>query len=360
MCKTIYPTEDALTERLFQGTISALELFSVYLGKRLGLYETLAGATSMTVAELSETAGVHERYAREWLEQQAVAGILVVANPRDAADQRRFLLPEAHRGVLADGEHAAHVAPFAQLLVGVAQALPDVAAAYRSGGGVEYARYGADLREGQGAINRPAFSTELTESWLAGLPDVWRRLQAGEAVRIADVGCGQGWSSIAMAKAFPNAEVVAVDLDVASIEDARKHAAERGADVELICGDARTLRDRGPFDLVIILEALHDMARPTEVLGQLRACLAEGGCILVGDERVAETFMAPGDDIERMMYGWSISHCLPASMCESPSEAIGTVIRPSIVQACAKNAGFASCDILPVENDLFRFYRLAG
>ena len=114
----------------------------------------------------------------------------------------------------------------------------------------------------------------------------------------------------------------------------------------------------GPFDLVLLLETLHNMSRPREVLEALRAALAPDGSILIADERVAEKFVAPAGEIERMMYGWSITHCLPVSMAEQPSAAIGAAIRPATVLTLAKQAAFASCEILPIENQLFRFYRL--
>jgi 2-polyprenyl-3-methyl-5-hydroxy-6-metoxy-1,4-benzoquinol methylase len=121
---------------------------------------------------------------------------------------------------------------------------------------------------------------------------------------------------------------------------------------------AEAMAADGPFDLVVVLEALHDMARPTRALAAFRAALAPGGSVLVVDERVAEAFVAPGDVIERMMYGWSIVHCLPVSMIEQPSEAIGTAIRPATVRRCASEAGFTRCEVLDIDNQLFRFYRL--
>ena len=98
--------------------------------------------------------------------------------------------------MLADRDSAAYVAPFGPMLAGIGGALPEVVEAYRSGAGVPYARYGADFRDGQGAINRPVFVNELP-GWVAGLPDVGERLRGGAPLRIADVGCGQGFSTLA-------------------------------------------------------------------------------------------------------------------------------------------------------------------
>jgi hypothetical protein len=109
---------------------------------------------------------------------------------------------------------------------------------------------------------------------------------------------------------------------------------------------------------VLILEALHDLPRPVEALAGARAALAPGGSVLVADERVADRFTAPGDEVERMMYGWSVLHCLPTQLVEQPSAALGTVLRADTVRGLGEAAGFSTVDVLAIENDFFRFYRL--
>jgi 2-polyprenyl-3-methyl-5-hydroxy-6-metoxy-1,4-benzoquinol methylase len=345
------PPSSTLDERLLEATTGTLELFGIYLGQRLGLYEALREA-DRTPAELAEAAGIHPRYAREWLEQQAVAGVLVVDDAANAADERRYSLPPDHVGVVADPEHELHLAPFARMVVGIANALDDVVEAYRGGTGVPFSSYGEDLRAGQGGINRPAFTTALVEEWLPAMSK-----SVGEGSRIADLGCGQGWSAVAVAKAFPGADVVGIDSDAASIEDARGIAHEAGAKVRFEAADATALADLGPFDVVMLLEVLHDLARPVEVLAAAREALAEDGAILVADEAVASSFTAPGDELERMMYGWSITHCLPTSMTEQPSAAIGTVIREDTVRELARDAGL-DVRVLEVDGGFFRLYEL--
>ena len=263
--------------------------------------------------------------------------------------------------MLAEPDDAAHVAPFAHMLAGIGQVLPRVVDAYRTGAGVPYHAYGRDFRHGQGHINRPAFAHELPTDWLAAMPDVVARLQAAGA-RVADVGCGQGWSTIALAGAYPTATVDGLDLDDASIVEARRHAAQAGVDdrVRFLPGDASELAQDGSYDLILVLETLHDLAHPIPALRAVRAALGVGGAALVVDERVAETFTAPGDEIERMMYGWSVTHCLPTQLVEQPSAALGTVLRTDTVRDLAAQAGFARVDVLPVENDFFRLYRLGG
>ncbi|RIL03055.1 MAG: SAM-dependent methyltransferase [Proteobacteria bacterium] len=343
-------------ERLIEQTTGALEVFGIYLGDRLGLYEPLRDETGVTPDALAERCGIHPRYAREWLEQQAVAGVVEVHDAAADADARRYRLPKQHAAVLLDREHPAHLAPLARMIAGIGGVLGEVAAAYRSGGGVAYARYGADFRHGQGGINRPAFTTSLVESWIPALGGAADKLARGG--RVADLGCGQGWSAIAVANAFPHAHVLGVDVDPASIEDARAQARAAGAAVRFECADAAALASEGPFDLVMLLEVLHDLARPVEVLASVRRALPHDGAVLVADEKVAPAFAAPGDALERLMYGWSIVHCLPAQMAEQPSAAIGTVIREDTLRAIAAQAGFGAVRVLDVDGGFFRLYEL--
>jgi 2-polyprenyl-3-methyl-5-hydroxy-6-metoxy-1,4-benzoquinol methylase len=347
---------DALVERLFETTIGTLELFSVHLGWRLGLYAALARAEALTPDELAERAGIAPRYAREWCEQQAVAGFL---EAEEDTDGRGFRLPPEYAAVFTAPDDPSHVVPFAPLVVGIAGALPEVVEAYRSGAGVPYERYGRDFREGQGLINRPAFLGEMA-AWLAASPEIDGRLAGDPPARVADVGCGQGYSTVAIARAYPNARVDGFDLDPPSIADAEQFAAgtEVAARVSFAVRSADTLAEAGPYDLVCIFEALHDMSQPREALSSARAALAAGGSVLVADERVADSFSAPGDLVERIMYGWSVSHCLPVSLAEQPSAALGTVLRAETLERLAADAGFDRVEVLPVENDFFRFYRL--
>ena len=350
---------EALAERLFGATLGALELFSVYLGAELGLYRLLdERENGLTAGELAAEGGIAERYAREWLEQQAVGGFLEVDDAGAPAERRRYSLPPEHAPVLARPEDSLHVAPFAPLVAGIGRVLEKVAAAYRTGDGVPYADYGAPFRHGQAGINRPAFSEELPGPWLDAMPDIRERLEGGG--RVADVGCGEGWSTLAVARAFPEARVDGLDLDSASIADAQRHAAETQVDgrVRFLQDDAEALSAEGPYDLVMVLEALHDFTRPVEALRAMRSSLAEGGAVLVVDERVADSFTAPGDEVERIMYGWSISHCLPTQLVDEPTAATGTVMRTDTLRRYAQEAGFGRMDVLPVENDFFRLYRL--
>ncbi|MGH3051418.1 MAG: class I SAM-dependent methyltransferase [Gaiellaceae bacterium] len=182
----------------------------------------------------------------------------------------------------------------------------------------------------------------LGNEWLASIEDVHHRLQADPPARVADIACGAGWSSIAIARAYPKAHVDGYDVDDASIAIARANAAEVGLEdrVNFQVRDAGDPALAGRYDLVTVFEAVHDMPRPVEVLGAMRRLAGEGGTVLVLDEKVADEFGAPGDDVERLMYTYSVLCCLPVGLSEQPSAATGTVMRTSTLRRYAREAGF--------------------
>jgi 2-polyprenyl-3-methyl-5-hydroxy-6-metoxy-1,4-benzoquinol methylase len=348
---------DALVERLFMDAIGAFDLFSVYLGDVLGLYRALADKGPFTSAELSDAAGIHERYAREWLEHQAASGLLEL---EPNGDDRRYRLPEGHDEALLDSSSLSYIAPLARSLAGAVKPLEALLEAFRTGDGVPYADYGDDLHEGQAAFTKPMFENLLTKEWLPGAPEIHERLLAEPPARVADVACGQGRSSIEIARCYPTALVDGIDSDHASIARAREHLAGSGVEdrVEFHERDAADAGLAGRYDLVTIFEALHDMSYPVGVLTAARNLLADGGVVLIGDERTEDEFMAPASEIERLYYGFSVFHCLPVGMVGENAAGTGTVMRAETVRRYADEAGFTRCEVLPIEHDFWRFYLL--
>jgi SAM-dependent methyltransferase len=352
------PTQtEELVERLFGAAIGTLEIASVHIGGRVGLYRALVDGGHATPGELAARTGTLERYVREWLEQQAVAGFLSVDDPAADADERRYSLPTAYCAVFADEENLNFLTPLATLAIGVCRPMEALLRAYRTGGGVPFEAY--DIHEAIGEINRPQF-VSLLAGWLDAIPDVDARLRAQPPARVADVACGTAWSSIAIARAYPEVTVDALDVDAESIAMARRNVADAGlADrIRPAVRDASNHELGGPYDLVTIFEALHDMNHPVAALRAARNSLIAGGSVLIADERVAERFTVPGDEIERLNYGFSVLHCLAVGLLDEDSAGTGTVMRPDTVRAYAAEAGFGRVEVLPIEHDFWRFYRL--
>jgi 2-polyprenyl-3-methyl-5-hydroxy-6-metoxy-1,4-benzoquinol methylase len=350
---------DALVERLFTNAIGAFDLFSVYLGDRLGMYRALADGGPMTAAELAAAAGVNERYVREWLEQQAASDLLDVVADGDGA-ARRFRLPDGHAEPLLDVSSLNYIAPMARAVLASVRPIDDLVAAFRSGDGVPFAAYGDDLHESQAAFTRPLFENLLAKEWLPSVPRVHERLLADPPARVADIACGQGRSSIEIARAYPKVTVDGIDSDRASIERARENLVGTGVEdrVTFHERDAADTELAGRYDLVTIFEALHDMSFPVEVLRAARRLLADGGVVFIGDERTEDSFTAPAPDAERLYYGFSVFHCLPVGMVGDGAAGTGTVMRADILRRYADEAGFSSCEVMPIENDFWRFYLL--
>jgi ubiquinone/menaquinone biosynthesis C-methylase UbiE len=201
---------------------------------------------------------------------------------------------------------------------------------------------------------------QLGTEWLPAIPDVHARLQAEPPALVADIGCGLGWSSIGIAQAYPNVQVDGFDLDGPSIEMARDNLAGLGLDgrVNFHERDAGDPSLAGRYDLVTAFECVHDMSDPVSALRTARRLAGEQGAVLVVDERVGDVFTPNGNEVEWMMYGWSVLHCLPVGMAEEPSAATGTVMRTDTLRQYAREAGFREVEVLPIENFFFRFYRL--
>ncbi|MER7245625.1 methyltransferase domain-containing protein [Kribbella sp. NPDC000426] len=217
---------NALVERIFRNAGAALELYSIYLGERLGLYRALADKGPATSVELAERTGTNERYIREWLEHHAAGGLVEVDDVKAAPTERRYTLPAEHIPVLADEDDVDYHGYKGVELARAARMLPDLVEAYRTGDAPPHQPWEP---EGRAEFNRPTYLNRLGKEWLPAIPEVDERLRADPPARVADFACGTGWSSIAMAQSYPKITVQGVDLDEDAIAAARRHAEEAGS-----------------------------------------------------------------------------------------------------------------------------------
>ena len=342
---------ERFAERVMAAALGTFEMYALYLGDSLGWYRALAEHGPLTSAELAGRTGSAERYAREWLEQQAASGWLVHSG-------ERYELPAAHAEVLTDPDSLAFLAPMARFLAAAGARLDSAAQAYRTGGGVSWAEFGAGAREGQAGLNRPLFLHRLTQDVLPGIPGLDAVLRAG--ARVADIGCGEGWSSVGIALGYPAVTVDGYDLDAPSVAAATRHAtgASVADRVRFSCTDAASLAP-GSYDVVFAFECVHDLSQPVPVLAAMRSLVRPHGYVIVMDELTQDQFTAPAGPWERLLYGFSLTNCLLDGMSRQPSAGTGAVMRPATLTRYAADAGFARTEILPSPADIpFRFYRL--
>lgn len=349
-----------LTDRLFMEGVGSAHMFTVYLGVRLGLYKELDAHPSITADRLASVSGLDERYVREWLQAETIAG-LVLADAEDL-QVARFELAPGIAEVLVDETAPDYLGGLAYAVAAIGGVTRELLDAFHTGDGVPYSAYGPEAIHAQGALNRPAFVNLLVTDWLPAMPAVHARLEDRERpARVADIGCGVGWAAIELAKAFPHIKVDGFDADELSIKQARANAVEHGvadrATFGVVDATSAGLED-GAYDLVLFLECVHDLGRPVEALAAARAAVATDGTVLVMDERTGDRRPAAGDPIETFFATVSVLWCLPQSRVTPDCEAPGTVMRPAQLTAFARRAGWADVEVMPVEHPFFRFYRL--
>jgi SAM-dependent methyltransferase len=349
----------ALSLRMFTAMVHTQEMLSCYLGIRLGLYELLAQGP-ISPAELADRAGIATRYAREWLEQQAVAGMLRVSI--HGPGEHHFDLPPGHAKVLLASDDPLSMVSLSVLpLGGVAQALPSLIQAYRTGSGVPDSAFGMDWRLGHSGANRALFTHSLV-GWLRnGMPRL-HTLLGGTQRSIADLACGAGWAAIALAQAYPRANVDGFDLDPEIISMANQNASQAGVADRVHFRVRDVTKDDFPakYDLVCLFDALHEMPQPVDALRACRSVRSDLGEVLVMDAKVADEFSAPGDDVERFQRATSVLHCLPVSLEQKDSNGTGTVLRPDMVRQLATEAGFSEVRMLAIDDKFHRCYHLRG
>jgi SAM-dependent methyltransferase len=344
--------------RIFMGMIDTLEIANVYFGEKLGIYDALVEVGPVTAPKLAEHLGLNERYLSEWLTQQAIAGYIDAEGGDDAAARRYSISPE-HAIVLTDRTFSDYLGFAGKLFEAAGRVMPLLLDGFRTGKGVSYADYGPEGVEAQVAITLPGYVNSLVQTWVPSIPGLKERLENG--ARVAELASGGGVAAVTLAKAFPTITIDGFDLDEASVAIARKRAADAGVSdrVTFTVQDVRDQKLKGDYDVVVVFEAVHDMGDPVPTLETLKRLTKEGGLAVVVDEKVQDTFTAPGDEIERFMAGASTIWCLPQGLADGPN-AHGTLMRTPELQAYARTAGWSDLETLPIDHPSWKFYRLVA
>ncbi len=305
------------------------------IGIRLGLYKAMDGAGPMTSAELAAKTNISERYAREWLAQNAASGYL-----NYDAGGRRFELPPEQAMVFADEESPCYMGGGFDAVAALYQTQPLVEGAFKSGGGVEWDDQAGCLFCAMGAMLRPRYSANIVQNWLPALDGVVTKLERG--AKVADVGCGLGHSTFIMAKAFPNSTFIGYDFHKPSIEHATKRTREsRGAGK--LRFEVATAKDfpAGDLDLVTCFDVLHDLGDPVGAATHVHRSLKPDGTWMLMEPLAGDATEDNLGPRGRVAYAFSTMACVPASLSQEVGMALGAQAGQRKLTEVIKAGGFS-------------------
>jgi len=335
MQATLDPTRvDAFAGQLLGDLGATVSGALVHLGDRLGLYRALAQDGPATSAELAGRTGTFERYVREWLGNQAASGYLLYEPASE-----RYTLPPEHAAVLADEQSPAFMIGGFDSAAAVFQVLGRLEEAFRTGEGVGWHEHDHRLFCGTERFFGPAYRSHLLATWIPALEGVESKLERGG--RVADVGCGHGLSSILIAGRYPAAEVTGFDVHDGSIEMARDRARGAGLQDRVRFERATAQEFRGgPYDLVAVCDALHDMGDPEGAARNVRSQLAPGGTLMVVEPMAGNRVEDNLNPVGRAYYGFSTLVCTPGSLAQEGRCGLGAQAGEARLREVLARAGF--------------------
>jgi 2-polyprenyl-3-methyl-5-hydroxy-6-metoxy-1,4-benzoquinol methylase len=314
----------------------AMSVPTVRLGFRLGLFDALADAPA-TAAELAYRAGdLHERYVREWALAQTANGYV----DYDPASEQFSLSPEQAM-VFHHRDSPVYLAGAFELVAAMIEAEPRVEECFRHGKGVRWGDHAGCLFCATGAFFRPGYVNNIVQAWLPALDGVEAKLHAG--ARVADVGCGVGFSTLLMAEAYPESSFVGYDFHEPSIDEARRHAGEHGLGdrVRFEVATAKDIAEQG-FDLITMYDCLHDMGDPRGCAGHMRRILAPGGSWMIVEPIAGDAPAQNMNPVGRLYYNASTMICVPTSLDQEVGEGLGAQAGEAKLTEVIRQGGFES------------------
>lgn len=334
-------------DRFMELAAGATTIGALGVADRSGMLAALAGAGPLTAGEVAEGGGLELRYVEETLSALAATGVV----DYDGAAQT-FRLPDEHAVVIADEDSPYSLLGWVDLVPLVLGKVGDVAAAARNGGGVPFEAFGPEIVRGLERTNGPSMRVLLTRRWLPAIPDVVGRLEAGG--RVADVGCGAGVAAIAMAVAYPKATVVGFDAHAGSVARATANGADT-PNVAFAEVPAEDIPLDPGFDLVTMLDVVHDLARPLAALERARDALLPGGTLLVMEPRAEPRLEDELTARRAALHGIGLLHCTTQSLAAG-GPGLGPAWGPDRAEALLSDAGFGSISRLPIDNPFSLFF----
>jgi len=329
-------------DKVFRDLAGAMTAGMVYVGVKTGLFRIMAGKGAMSAPDVVRISGLTPRYVEEWLKGMVAAGYL----DYDPAAQT-YALPEEHAYFLASDDSDHFVGGLFAMVPPLMRVAPEVARAFAEGGGVRFEDFGPDCVSALDLVNRGQYESRFADYWMKSLPEAAARLGAGG--RALDVGCGSGRVCIALAKAFPQAEIVGVDADATSIQRAR----DSNTTARFVVGDVSSIQ--GQFDFIGLCDVLHDLAEPLKTLRQARALLKPDGTLFIVEPKAADRLEDNRNPVAATFYGFSLFHCMTQSLARG-GPGLGTCLGPAATEALVRQAGYTRFRRLDIKSLTNLFY----
>ena len=341
----------AFEERLVSAINDAAVTLMISIGHRTGLFDALAEAPPLTSAALAARAGLDERYVREWLGAMVTGEIV-----EHDSEAKTYVLPAEHAALLTRAAPA-NLAVFAQYVSLLGGVEDDIVGCFHDGGGVPYDRFGRFhevMAEDSGQTVLPA----LIDDILPLIPGMTDRLQQG--VRVLDVGCGRGRALMLLAETYPNSHFTGFDLSEEAIAWARDMA--RDAGLTNIAFEKRDLTDfdqsapNAAFHLITTFDAVHDQAKPLNVLRGIRRALADDGVYLAQEIKGSSHHHGDRDHpLGPLLYTVSCMHCMTVSLAQG-GEGLGAMWGREVAERYFRDAGFQTTEVHELDHDVQNYY----
>jgi 2-polyprenyl-3-methyl-5-hydroxy-6-metoxy-1,4-benzoquinol methylase len=340
----------AFAEKVFSDMAGAMIAGMGYVGVKTGLFRAMAGKGPMRFEDVVRASELQPRYVEEWLKGMSCAGYL----HHDPATQT-YALSEEHAFLLASDETDHFMGGLFAMAPVLLRVAPDVARAFREGGGVRFEAFGPDGVAALDLVNRGQYEHRLTGYWLNAVPELSGRLAEGG--RALDVGCGAGRVCMALARDFPKAAIVGIDPDAESIGQAKAAAAAAGLGdrIRFLVGTTADMVADGGYDLLTLCDCLHDFVAPERTLRDIRALLKPDGTLFIIEPKAGDRLEDNMTPVGTMFYGFSIFHCLTQSLAGGGA-GLGTCLGPARTEALVREAGFRHVERLDIKSPVNLFY----
>jgi 2-polyprenyl-3-methyl-5-hydroxy-6-metoxy-1,4-benzoquinol methylase len=340
---------------LFSKLEGAVTAGMVHLGDQLGLYRAMKQAgVALTSTELAERTGLHERWVREWAYNQAAAKLI------DVDDAQRFALSPEAQAVLATSEHPAFGMGMFHRLPETMRSLTAVRESFVTGLGHDYDSHGPGGAIGIERSFEPWNNTFLLPVVLPALEGIIERLERG--IEVVDIGCGAGSAVLLMADAFPASTFIGFDISRYALDRANDKLADSGlSNVRFVDPRQHPLPDDHSVSLVTTFDCIHDMTHPQEMMGAIRAMLADDGTWLLVDIKALDTFEqnVGKNPMAALMYGVSVLSCMSSALSEPGGAGLGTLgLSANVARTMAERAGFTRFRKLDVDHAVNAFYEV--